>query len=116
MNQPEVRDQGSFVLNNACYDVISIIHSKSKALDAYEKYMADFQSDNMLTHLLVEIRHDETRHIEKLKNHLGRLLVNGQNCAAADSGAPGSAAMASAFEKQSAEENNESSGQSPKGH
>jgi hypothetical protein len=64
-----------FPLNDKTYDLISIMHHKSKALAAYEGYLSDVQADTHLTQILVEIKHDELRHLEKLKAHLGRLLV-----------------------------------------
>ncbi len=64
-----------FPLNDRTYDLISILHHKSKALAAYETYLADVQADTHLTQILVEIKHDEQRHMERLKAHLGRLLV-----------------------------------------
>ncbi len=64
-----------FPLNDQTYDLISILHHKSKALAAYEGYLSDVQPDTQLTQILVEIKHDEMRHLEKLKAHLGRLLV-----------------------------------------
>lgn len=64
-----------FPLTDLAYDLISILHHKSKALAAYEGYLSDVQADTQLTQMLVEIKHDEQRHLEKLKAHLGRLLV-----------------------------------------
>lgn len=64
-----------FPLNDQTYDLISIMHHKSKALAAYDGYLSDVQADTHLTQILIEIKHDELRHLEKLKAHLGRLLV-----------------------------------------
>jgi hypothetical protein len=63
-----------FPLSNAAYDIIVIIHEKSKAIQAYGTYLADLQHDTALRQALVEIRHDEQRHVDKLKSHLPRLL------------------------------------------
>lgn len=69
-------ERDRFPLNDPAYDLISIMHHKSKALAAYEGYMSDLQGDTRLTQMLIEIKHDEERHLEKLKAHLGRLLVD----------------------------------------
>jgi hypothetical protein len=74
MSTQNVNTQGAYPLSNPAYDVISILHKKSKALEAYEKFVHDFSSDTQLTQILIEIRHDEQRHIELLKAHLARLL------------------------------------------
>lgn len=64
-----------YPINDAAFDLISIIHEKSKALAAYETYLRDLQCDTHLRQILIEIKLDDRRHIEKLKGHLGRLLV-----------------------------------------
>ncbi len=69
-------ERDRFPLNDRAYDVISILHHKSKALAAYERYLSDVKADTHLTQIIVEIKHDEERHLEKLKSHLGRLLVD----------------------------------------
>ena len=74
----------SFVINNACFDVISIIHAKSKALEAYEKYFQDIMGDTQLRQILIDIRHDDQRHIARLKNHVGRLLMDGATVGTTD--------------------------------
>ncbi|HEY9777764.1 MAG TPA: hypothetical protein V6C81_28650 [Planktothrix sp.] len=62
-------------LSNAAYDLIAMLHEKSKVVQAYERYLDDVQHDTQLRNLLIEIRHDEQRHIEKLMGHLPRLLT-----------------------------------------
>lgn len=75
MNDQMAALKGRFPLSDPLYDVIAALYTKSKALEVYEKYMSDLQSDAQLRRLFVEIRHDEIRHIEKLKAHIGRLLA-----------------------------------------
>jgi rubrerythrin len=65
-----------FPLSNAAYDIIVILHEKSKALQAYENYLTDVQDDTSLRQALVEIRNDEQKHIDMLKAHLPRLMSN----------------------------------------
>ena len=63
-----------YPLNDAAFDVVSMLHHKSQALLAYEHYLADVQHDTALRQALVEIRHDEQRHIQILKSHLARIV------------------------------------------
>lgn len=63
-----------FPLNNAAYDLIVILHEKSKAIEAYEGYLKDVQYDTKLRQTLIEIRLDEQKHIALLKTHLPSLL------------------------------------------
>ncbi|HEY9712724.1 MAG TPA: hypothetical protein V6C72_04605 [Chroococcales cyanobacterium] len=63
-----------FPLSNAAFDLVVLLHEKSKALQAYESYLEDVQHDNQLRQALVQIRHEEQKHVETLKAHLARLL------------------------------------------
>lgn len=83
-NASNTNQNASFVINNACFDVITIIHAKSKALEAYEKYFQDLMSDTQLRQILIDIRSDDQRHVARLKNHLGRLLVDGSTIGTTD--------------------------------
>ncbi|MBY0545707.1 MAG: hypothetical protein K2W95_00300 [Candidatus Obscuribacterales bacterium] len=68
-----------YPLSDEAYDMVSLLYHKSKALQVYDKYLQDLRGDNQIRHLLLQIRSDEERHLEGLKNHLGRLLVNPPN-------------------------------------
>jgi bacterioferritin (cytochrome b1) len=75
---------GNFALDNLTYDLITILHEKSKGLEAYERYLRDAQQDSELRSLLEQIRQDDQRHIQQLEQHLQRSLSRGgqQNRAA----------------------------------
>ncbi len=70
-----VRPKTNTALEDTSYDVISILYHKAKAINVYEKYLQDMHGETQLRHVLLQIRHDEQRHIEQLKNHLARLLA-----------------------------------------
>jgi ferritin-like metal-binding protein YciE len=73
-NQNASNQGGNFPLDNLCYDLITIIHEKSKALEAYDKYLSDAQNNNELRQLLEQIRQQDTQQVQQLKQHLGQLL------------------------------------------
>jgi ferritin-like metal-binding protein YciE len=73
-NQNASNPSGNFPLSNLCYDLITIIHAKSKALEAYDKYLQDAQNDNELRQLFEQIRQQDTQQVQQLQQHLGRLL------------------------------------------
>ncbi|MBD0328469.1 MAG: hypothetical protein ICV68_18810 [Pyrinomonadaceae bacterium] len=64
---------GQFVLNNLTYDLITIIHEKSKALEAYDKYDRDAQEYQEIRRLLQQIRQQDEQAIQQLMPHLGQL-------------------------------------------
>lgn len=59
---------------NAAYDVIAMIHRKAEIFDDYQRCLDDVRDDTRLTQLLIQMRHDDERHLSLLKAHLGRLL------------------------------------------
>lgn len=75
--------QGNFPLDNLTFDLITILHEKSKGLEAYDKYIRDAQNDQQLREVLERIRQDDHRHINELQQHLQRRLgdVSGRKAA-----------------------------------
>jgi uncharacterized membrane protein len=63
---------GDFPLDNNTYNVITVIHEKSKGLEAFDQYLQD--ADEELREILQEIRDQDTRVIEQLQDHLRRLM------------------------------------------
>ncbi len=64
---------GQFVLDNLTYDLITIIHEKSKALEAYDRYDQDAKGHQELSWLLQQIRQQDEQAIQHLMLHLGQL-------------------------------------------
>lgn len=66
--------QGNFPLDNLSYDLITLIHEKSKGLEAFDKYIRDAQSDQELRGLFERIRQQDEESIRQLQQHLGRAI------------------------------------------
>ncbi len=73
-NQPTSSGSGSFALDNPTFDLITVIYEKSKGLEAYERYIKDFQGDNEVRQLFEQIRQQEHQFIQQLQRHLSRRL------------------------------------------
>jgi len=63
---------GDFPLDNNTYNVITVIHEKSKGLEAFDQYLED--ADENLREIFQEIREQDTRYIEQLQEQLRRLI------------------------------------------
>lgn len=75
--RPEERpdsDKGRrhFPISDMQFDVVTLVFEKSKALQAYDKYLRDCQSNPELFKVFEEIAQDDRKHIEKLKGFLGK--------------------------------------------
>ncbi len=73
-NQGNMGSSGNFPLDNLTYDLITIIYEKSKALEAYDKYQRDAQSNQEISNLLQQIRQQDEQHIQQLQQHLSQLM------------------------------------------
>jgi rubrerythrin len=60
------------------YDVLTVLQSKLEAEAAYDQYIRDCQraGDEDCRRLLEEIRADDRRHAERLREQLGRLVAS----------------------------------------
>lgn len=75
--------QGNYPLDNLTFDLITVLHEKSKALEAYDKYLRDAQNDQQLRQVLERVRDDDQRHVQELQQHLQRCLANASSRKAA---------------------------------
>ena len=65
---------GGFPLDNLTYDIITILHEKSKGLEAFDKYARDAQGNQQVAQLLQQIRQQDEQWVQQLQHQLGQLL------------------------------------------
>ena len=61
-------------LDDLSYDLIAILHEKSQALAAYDKYVTDAKGDKEALECIEQIRKDDEEHIQKLRTIVARCL------------------------------------------
>lgn len=61
-------------LDDLTYDVITVLHNKAKALEAYDKYIRDADEDDEAREAFEEMRRTDQEHIRILKEVLARRL------------------------------------------
>jgi hypothetical protein len=60
-------------IDNALYDVVAILHEKSKGLQAYDKYEKDLQNRPEIKQIFDEIRRNDEQAVKRLEDCLGQL-------------------------------------------
>jgi hypothetical protein len=65
----------NYPLDNLTFDLIAIIYEKSKAIEAYEKYLVDARGDQTISDLLDRMRKMDEDCVVEIQRHLGRLLT-----------------------------------------
>lgn len=60
-----------YPISDLQFDVLTIMYEKSKALQAYDKYIRDAKDNSELSSALETIRQDDKKHVELLKQYLG---------------------------------------------
>ena len=74
------QNQGKFALDNLTYDLITVLHEKSKGLEAFDRYMKDVQGDQQLQQVFEQMQQSDQNFIQQLQQHLQRRLsqIGGQ--------------------------------------
>jgi hypothetical protein len=67
--------QGKFATGNLTYDLMAVAYEKSKAIEAYEKYINDAQSDQQCRQLFERLRDEDHRAVQDIKKHLHDQLM-----------------------------------------
>jgi hypothetical protein len=63
-------------IDNVLYDVVAILHEKSKGLEAYDKYEKDVQSHPEVKRVLEEIRRTDEQSVKRLEECLSQLCMD----------------------------------------
>lgn len=75
MPQANNRSGEDYPLDNLTFNLITIMHKKSKAIEAYDKYIEDAQDDEEISELIEEMRSQDEEYVMQLQQHLARLLT-----------------------------------------
>jgi hypothetical protein len=73
-NQNQQGGQGK--IDNALYDVVTVLHEKSKGLEAYDKYERDLQGNDQIRQIFSEIRRNDEQAVQRLQECLRQLVGN----------------------------------------
>jgi len=61
-------------IDNALYDVVTVLHEKSKGLEAYDKYERDLQGRDEIRQIFSEIRRNDEQAVQRLQDCLRQLV------------------------------------------
>ncbi|MBV9280092.1 MAG: hypothetical protein JOZ41_08435 [Chloroflexi bacterium] len=65
-------------IDNLTYDLITVIHEKSKGLEAYDRYMQDAQGNQQVSGLFQQIRQQDQQAVQQLTQALQQVLGGSQ--------------------------------------
>ena len=68
------QSQQSGKIDNVLYDVVTVLHEKSKGLEAYDKYDRDLQGNNQIKQIFDEIRRNDEQAVQRLRECLTQLV------------------------------------------
>lgn len=69
---------GQFGVDNLTYDLVSILHEKSKGLEAYGKYLQDARENEEVIDLIHRIQEQDKQQVRELRNVLAD-VIRGNN-------------------------------------
>lgn len=64
----------SYAVPNLVYDLITVIHEKSKGLEAYNQYLQDAQGNQEVADLLQRLQQQDQDAVNQLTQQLGNVL------------------------------------------
>jgi hypothetical protein len=64
-------------VDNVLYDVVTVLHKKSKGLEAYDKYMQDLQGRDEIRQIFETIRRNDEEAVQQLTDCLRQLMTQG---------------------------------------
>jgi hypothetical protein len=67
---------GEGKIDNVTYDIITVLHKKSKGLEAYDKYLQDVEGRDEIRELLEEIREQDQEHVQRLEQCLREIFLS----------------------------------------
>ncbi len=73
------RSSAHYPLDDLTYDVIAMLHHKSKGLEAFEQYLSDAQGNDEVRETIEKIRSQDEECIRELQQHLISLLGQAQD-------------------------------------
>ncbi|HVG22463.1 MAG TPA: hypothetical protein VNI02_25715 [Blastocatellia bacterium] len=73
-SQSGSKQGGDFPLDNLTFDLITILHEKSKGIEAYQKYLDDAKGNQEIARVIEQIIQQDRQTIQQLQQHLATLL------------------------------------------
>ncbi|WP_333207838.1 hypothetical protein [Microcoleus sp. S36b_A2] len=71
---------GSTVISNLEYDLLTVLHNKSEALKAYDTYMKDAQETGSqpCAELFQKLQQADMEHAQEIRQHLQQVMQQGK--------------------------------------
>ncbi len=73
-SQRQMGGDGQFGVDNLTYDLVSILHVKSKGLEAYGKYLQDARQNDEVMDLIHRIQEQDRQQVRELRNVLADVI------------------------------------------
>ncbi|HEY9727331.1 MAG TPA: hypothetical protein V6D50_12855 [Chroococcales cyanobacterium] len=66
-------------INNLEYDLVTVLHNKSEAIQAYDKYIQDAQSQNSqpCVQLFQKLQQQDVQTAQEIRQHLQQVMQKG---------------------------------------
>jgi hypothetical protein len=65
-------------VDNVLYDIVTVLHEKSKGLEAYDKYENDLGDHDEIREIFDEIRSNDEQAVQQLRDCLREYLVGSE--------------------------------------
>jgi rubrerythrin len=72
-------NENTQAINNLEYDLVTVLHNKSEAIQAYDKYIQDAQSQNSqpCVELFQKLQQQDVETAQEIRQHLQQVMQHG---------------------------------------
>ncbi len=71
------QNSNRYGIDNLTYDIVTVLHEKSKGLEAFDQYLSDAQGENEVRQCFEELRRQDQENVQKLQRLLGSRISQG---------------------------------------
>lgn len=86
MQQETRSTQSHYGIDNITYDLITLIHEKSKGLEAFDQYLQDAQGNDQVTQILQQCRQNDQQAVQQLTQCLQQVFSSSNATSGSGSG------------------------------
>jgi hypothetical protein len=76
MAQNQGSQSSRYGIDNLTYDLVTVLHEKSKGLEAFEQYLRDAEGDNEARQCFEQLRQQDQENVQKLQRLLASRLAS----------------------------------------
>ncbi|HEX7663404.1 MAG TPA: hypothetical protein VF407_02795 [Polyangiaceae bacterium] len=73
------QSSGGYGMDDLSYDLVTVLHEKSKGLEAFERYLGDAEGNEEVRSMLERMQENDRKCVAELRDRLAKVLGGAQS-------------------------------------